>query len=260
MKLYLQYFSIHLKSALQHKASFVMTMVGQGMTTLFSFASLYFLLDRFGNIKGYSFSEVLLCFSSIFMSFALAEGVARGFDTFSGIISNGQFDRMMVRPRSEILQVLGSRIELTKLGRVLPAMAALLYAIVGAEFTWTAQKKLTLFLMIGGGVVLFMSLFLIYATICFFTLEGLEVMNIFTDGGRELAQYPLDIYKKGVMRFFTFFVPLALVNYYPFLYLIDRNPYPDYFGTIAPLGTLLFLGVSYGLWRIGVKHYQSTGS
>jgi len=66
-------------------------------------------------------------------------------------------------------------------------------------------------------------------------------MNIFTDGGRELAQYPLDIYKDWVLKFFTFGVPLAFVNYYPFLYLIDKNPYPDVVGMLSPLITILFL-------------------
>lgn len=34
-----------------------------------------------------------------------------------------------------------------------------------------------------GGVC---GLFIVYAALCFFTTEGLEVMNIFTDGGREI--------------------------------------------------------------------------
>ena len=34
----------------------------------------------------------------------------------------------------------------------------------------------------------------------------LEVKNILTDGGKNLAQYPIGIYKKGVMFIFTFII------------------------------------------------------
>jgi ABC-2 type transport system permease protein len=194
------------------------------------------------------------------MAFALAECFGRGFDSFSGIISNGEFDRIMVRPRNEVLQVVGSRIELTRIGRLLQALIIFIYVFRTSSIVWSTDKIITLILMLIGGVCLFFGLFMIYASICFFTLEGLEFMNIFTDGGRELAQYPLDIYKKWVVKFFTFVVPLAFVNYYPFLYIIGKN---NGYGTLymfSPIFSVLFLVPSYLLWRFGVRHYKSTGS
>jgi len=260
MRLYLKYFSIHLRSAMEYKTSFFLTAIGQGMTTIFSFLSMYFLFNRFGSIEGYSFNEVLLCFSTIFISFALAECFGRGFDRFSVIISNGEFDRIMLRPQNEIIQVLGSKIEFSRVGRLLQAIVIFVYGISTCGVQWTLGKIFTLTLMIIGGVCLFFGLFMIYAAICFFTIEGLEFMNIFTDGGREIAQYPLNIYKDWVMKFFTFVVPLAFVNYYPFLYLIDRVQKNKVLYMISPLCAILFLVPSYILWRIGVRHYKSTGS
>ena len=260
MKLYMKYFSIHLRSAMEYKTSFILTAIGQGLTTFFSFLSMYFLFNRFGSIKGYTFNEVLLCFSTMFISFALAECFGRGFDTFSNIISNGDFDRIMVRPQSEILQVLGSKIELTRIGRLIQAVVIFAYAIITCGVEWNKEKVLTLTLMILGGVCVFFCLFVIYAAICFFTLEGLEFMNIFTDGGRELAQYPLDIYKDWVLKFFTFIIPLSFINYYPFLFIIDKYEGSKSFHMLSPLVSFLFFIPSFLLWRFGVRHYKSTGS
>ena len=260
MRLYFKYFSMHLRSAMEYKTSFFITALGQGFTTFFAFLSMYFLFNRFGSIKGYSFNEVLLCFSTIFMSFALAECFGRGFDAFSGIISNGEFDRIMVRPQSEVLQVIGSRLELSRMGRLTQALMVFIYAIISCGVQWSFSKIVTLALMTLGGICLFFALFMIYAAICFFTLEGLEFMNIFTDGGRELAQYPLDIYKEWVVKFFTFVVPLAFINYYPFMYIIDKNKGYDIFYMFSPIVSILFLFPSYVLWRFGVRHYKSTGS
>lgn len=260
MNLYYRYFLIHLKSMMEYKKSFIITAIGQGFTTLFSFLSIYFLFDRFGNIKGYTFSEVLICFSTIFMSFATAECFARGFDSFSSIIGNGEFDRIMVRPRNEILQVLGSRIELSRIGRFLQGLMIFVYSIFTADINWSFEKGITIILMLFGGIILFSSLFMVYGGICFLTLEGLEIMNIFTDGGRELSQYPLDIYKEGVKIFFTFIIPMAFINYYPFLFLIDKCDGNRFLYMISPLVTILFFIPCYTFWKIGVKHYKSTGS
>ena len=77
--------------------------------------------------------------------------------------------------------------------------------------------------MILGTIIIYAGLFILRAGISFFTIQSLEIMNIFTDGSRDLAQYPLNIYQKWVKKFFTFILPLALVNYYPLLYLIDKT-------------------------------------
>ena len=213
---------------------------------------------RFNTVEGFNFSEVLICFAVMLTSFSLAECFFRGFDTFGGIISNGEFDRIMVRPRNEMLQVLGSKIEFTRIGRFLQAIIVLSYAIPKSDIIWTADKIITLCLMIIGGTFLFAGLFIIYAGICFFTIEGLEFMNIFTDGGKEFGKYPLSIYGEGILKFFTFAIPLALIQYYPLLYLLGRTDNPLYM--ILPVFGILFLLPSYILWRFGVRHYKSTGS
>ena len=194
------------------------------------------------------------------MSFALAECFGRGFDRFSSIISNGEFDRIMLRPRNEIIQVLGIKIEFSRIGRLTQAIIIFIYGIVTCVVEWTIGKILTLTLMVLGGVCLFFSLFMIYAAICFFTIEGLEFMNIFTDGGREIAQYPLNIYSKWVLKFFTFIVPLAFVNYYPYLYIINKVTENTILYMISPVCAILFIVPAFGLWKIGVRHYKSTGS
>ena len=258
MRLYLKYASIILRSQMQYKASFVMSSVGQFLVAFTTFLGMYFMFSRFNSVNGFTFGEVLLCFAVILTAFSLAECFVRGFDAFSGIISNGEFDRIMVRPRNEIMQVLASRIEFTRIGRLLQAIAMFIYAIPTSGVEWSSDKIITVILMIIGGFLVFSGLFIIYASICFFTIEGLEFMNIFTDGGREFGKYPLSIYGEGVLKFFTYIVPLALFQYYPFLYLIGRTNNAVYM--LLPLVGILFLIPCLMFWKIGIRHYKSTGS
>ncbi len=258
MKLYLRYFIIHLKSIIQYKTSFLLTALGQFLVSFNVFLGVYFMLHRFYRIKGFTFSEVLLCFSILLMGYTLAECFARGFDTFSSTISNGDFDRIMVRPRNVMLQVLGSKIEFTRVGRMLQAIVMFIYGIYKSQVDWNFNKIITVIFMIIGGAVLFTGIFIIYAAFCFFTIEGLEFMNIFIDGAREFGKYPVNIYGKRVLQIATFIVPYTLVQYYPLLYLLEKDAKDWYM--FLPLLAVLFIIPCYLFWKVGIKHYKSTGS
>lgn len=243
---------------MEYKTSFIMTTLGQFLVAFNVFLGVLFMFQRFNEVKGFRFSEVLLCFSIVLMQYSLAECFARGFDGFASLLSNGGFDRIMVRPRNIVLQVLGTKIELTRLGRMLQAIIMFVYGIVNAQVSWTAARILTVIFMIIGGTAVFFGLFVIYAALCFFTLEGLEFMNVFTDGAREFGKYPISVYGNKVLLLCTFLVPYALIQYYPLLYILGKSDRAFYMG--LPLAAILFLVPCFLLWRVGVRHYKSTGS
>ncbi|NLG85095.1 MAG: hypothetical protein GX493_10930, partial [Firmicutes bacterium] len=255
MKLYFKYLSILLKSQMEYGTSFWLLVLGQFFVPLSVFAGLYLLFGRFGQIKGWSFFEVALCFAVIHMAFAISECCARGFDTFSTLVASGEFDRLLVRPRSTVLQVLGSRFEFTRIGRLLQRGAVLVWARLNLSISWNIWKIATLILMVASGVFIFTGIFILSATLCFWTIQGLEVANIFTDGGREMAQYPLDIYKKWLARFFTFVIPFGCVNYLPLMYLLDKMEGRGILHMLSPLAGMAFIFPSLLIWRFGVRHY-----
>lgn len=258
MRLYLKYFSMNLKSQMQYKISFFLTALGQFLVSFSALLGIWFMFYRFNKVEGFSFQQVLLCFAVVLMAFSIAECFGRGFDVFSRMLGNGEFDRVLVRPRNEVFQVLASQMEFTRIGRFAQALLVFCYAIPTAGIYWTWDKIFTLFLMISCGSVVFFCLFLINAALTFFTVEGLEVMNIFTDGGREFGRYPFSVYGREVLSFYTYIIPLALFQYYPLLYLLGMQKSPLYM--LTPLIGLLFVLPAYALWRFGLQNYKSTGS
>lgn len=258
IKLYLKYFSIHVRSAMQYKTSFIMTAFGQFLTSFAAFISILILMNRFQSVGGFSVREVLVCYSTILMSFSIAECFFRGFDTFSRMISNGEFERMLTRPRNLVLQIIGSRIEFTRIGRLVQSLVVLCVVLPQSNIDWSIAKAVTLVLMILGGVVIFTGLFIVYASICFFSTDGLEFMNIFTDGTREFGVYPLSIYGKYILKFYTFIIPIAMVQYYPLLFVLGRVDSILYM--LCPLASVIFLIPCLILWKIGVRHFRGTGS
>jgi len=257
-RLYWRFLLMHLKSQMQYKASFALALFGRFLATFTVFLGMRFMFLRFNAVEGFTFEQALLCYAIAITGLALPECFGRGFDVFPTLISNGQFDRALVRPRNEILLVLASTAEFSRLGGVAQAVFMLVYALPRCGVHWTLPKALTLSFMIAGGVAVFSGLFLLYAAVSFWTIQGLEFMNIFIYGGNEFGRYPYSIYGKRVLFFVTFVVPLALAQYYPLLFLLDRAPTPLY--ALTPLGCFLFPPLAWLLWRAGLRRYVSTGS
>jgi len=256
--LYLKFFAMHLKSQMQYKVSFFLTATGQFLVSFTTFLGILFMFSRFKEVEGFTYQQTLLCFAVVLMAFSLAEMLGRGFDVFPRMLGNGEFDRALVRPRGVIFQVLASKMDFTRIGRILQALIMFCYAIPKSGVLWTPDKILTLCLMVLCGSLVFFALFVVYAAFSFFTVEGLEFMNIFTDGGREFGRYPFSIYGEGILKFLTFVIPLALFQYYPLLYLLDIEK--NVLFMFTPLFGLLFLLPAYAFFRIGLRCYKSTGS
>lgn len=174
-------------------------------------------------------------------------------------VKKGLLDRILTRPRSVTLQVLCSDFILSKIGRVIESIILIVYGTCTINVKWDFYKFIVLILMILGSCILFFSILLLKASFSFWTIEGMEAMNIISDGGRELSSYPINIYVKWFADIFTYIIPFGMVNYYPLQYLLGYENVPVWYG-ITPLFTLVFMCVCFVIWKIGLKQYASTGS
>ena len=258
MRLFLKYVSMHFKSQMEYRVSFILTTIASFMILFTMYFSIIALFQTFHNIKGFILFEVLLCFSTVLTGYSFAEGLIRGFDMFDGLIVRGDFDRLLVRPKSIFLQVLGSEIAFSRVGRIVQSITILCISVYNIKIPIVSFKMLVVLLMVIGSFCVFAGIFILSASFCFLTVQGLEVRNILTDGAREMASYPMGIYKREFFYFFTFVVPISCVNYFPLLYVLGKNDIM-YYG-MMPLVGILFLGASIFVFYRGVRRYAGTGS
>jgi len=263
IRLYGRYASISLRGQMAYRASFLMQTIGQFLLTGIEFLGIWALLNRFGQIKGWTLPEVAFFYGLISITWSLADAVTRGFDVFAGTVKSGEFDRLLLRPRSTILQLFGHELTLRRMGRLIQGLFVFGFAVAAADIEWSVPRVSLVVLAVAGGVCLFVGLLILEATSAFWTTEGLEVWNAFTYGGVTMSQYPLDIYRPWFRRFFLVVVPLGCISYLPGVAVLGR---PDPLGTpvplqwAAPLAGPIFLLACLQVWRFGVRRYQSTGS
>ncbi|NVB77939.1 MAG: ABC transporter permease [Kofleriaceae bacterium] len=257
LSLYLRYVAISIRAQLTYRATFAMKAVGQLLVTGIEFFGIWALFSRFGTLGGWTLREVGLFYGLVDIGLAIADSVGRGFDKFGTLLKAGDFDRMLLRPRSVVLQLLGYELQLIRIGRFTQGLAILVWACL--PLAWTPTTAVLLVASILSTSSLFLGIVVLQATSTFWTIESLEVWNAFTYGGNYAAQYPMSIYRRWFQRFFTAIVPLALASYYPARAILGRDPVGGVH-LLGPLAGFAFLALTFGVFRLGIRRHASTGS
>jgi ABC-2 type transport system permease protein len=264
LALYGRFVSQSVRATLQYRLSFVLMAVGYFITSGVEALGVWALFDRFGMLGRWSLAEVALLYGMVNVAFPISEALARGFDVFGQeFVKTGNFDRVLLRPRSTVLQLAGYEFQIHRIGRLLQGLIVLGIAMWLLPVEWTLWRLALMAFTILSGVVFFYALFIFQAALSFWTVESLEIMNTLTYGGVETAQYPLAIYKPGFRRFFTFVVPLGCISYFPAVAILgieDPLGSARWMQVAAPLAGYLFFAASLIAWRFGIRHYTSTGS
>jgi ABC-2 type transport system permease protein len=264
LRMYARYVGVSLRSQMVYPAAFAWSSFGAFATTIVDFFGVWALFARFDQVAGWRFAEVALLYGVVSVSFAIADAVTRGFDIFGELfVKTGDFDRLLVRPRSTVLQLLGYELRASRIGRLGQGVLAWVIAAQLSTVPWSWGAAGTLAFAVAGGVALFSGILVLQGTLAFWTVESLEIANALTYGGVEAGQYPLDVYARWFRNFLTFIVPLAGVVYFPVAWVLgraDRTALPSWALPFTPAVGFLFLVIALGVWRIGVRHYTSTGS
>lgn len=248
----------------RYPASALMLTLGQFLATGIEVIGVWALFHRFGEVQGWGIGEVALFYGLVNCMFAVADALGRGFDVLgTEFLRTGTFDRLLLRPRPLALQLMGHDFRISRLGRLAQGLLVLGFATVQAGIAWTPATVAIALWALAGGVALFLGILVLQGTLSFWTVESLEIANVLTYGGVQAAQYPLALYAPWFRRVLTFAVPLACVAYYPVLVILGKaDPLgaPAWVGLVSPLAGFVFLAAAFGAWRVGVRHYASTGS
>jgi ABC-2 type transport system permease protein len=229
------------------------------------FAILALALNRFGGIAGWSLAEVAFLYGLVEFSFGLMDLLFSGVDppVVSGLIRTGALDAMLLRPVRLFVQFLGNDLVLRRLGRMVQGAAIFGLALWLNPVEWTGAKLAYLPVVVAAITAFNGALFIAGAAICFWTVQQVEVVNLFTYGGVMMQSYPQHIYPQPIRLFFTYIIPGALMVYYPALFFLDKpDPLgaPLWFGFLAPAIAVLALLAAIAFFRLGLRHYASTGS
>lgn len=263
ISVYASLLGAQVKGQLSYKSSFVIELFGYFVGNVIDVAAIYFLFQRFPQIRGWTMGEVYYLYGTGSIAYAIAQLFAESLEKVPEYIRSGDFDQFLTRPLPAVLQIIPHSFRLNRFGRFAQGAFALSLAAprLGISF---GPRELALFaLTVGCAVFVYFGLFLGNAAFCFWTIQGAEAFNAFTYGGVEMSKYPITIYRRWMRSLFLYGIPVGFVSYYPSLLLLGKkDPLGGaaWLAFLSPLVAGLFALGMWIFWRSGVKRYQSTGS
>jgi ABC-2 type transport system permease protein len=243
----------------------MLEVLGNVITMGLFFLTFALVFSRFGAIGGWTLGEIAFIWGLTEAAFGTMDMIFSGFDYdfFGPMIRKGQFDQLLLRPVNITLQVMGSRFVLRRLGKITEGLTIFIYGLTQIDINWSVIQIAYIPIVFISEVLFFGSLFIIGATTTFWTMERLEILNIFTYGGSEIMAYPMHIFPRPIRMMFTYLVPAIFISYYPATFILNKpNPLnaPPFFAFLAPLVAAVTMIIALRFWEFGVKNYQSTGS
>ncbi len=263
LRLYFHSMQMNLRAHFEYKLSFFLQFLGQFVMLFGEFLAVVLVVDRFHGVKQFNGNDLLFFFGILSVEFYTCEFFFRGITNFSPYVKNGRLDTFFLRPRGIVTQIISYEMDVRRIGAILVGVFALFLSIHNASIHFTFLKTLIFLLSMVGGCSLIVGLFMLDASLTIFSVQSIEIFNIFTYGGRSTAQYPLTIYKQPIKLLFMYVVPFFFTTQVPAAYILDKEIYTfssPLWAFITPFSGILFLCVAYFILRIALLNYRSTGS
>src|SRR5579883_1032247 len=118
IRLYLRLIAMQVKAQMQYKVDLILDVLTYFLVTALEFATLLIYFVPFPTLLGWKMGEVALLGAVVSIGFGLAELFGGGIDNFEGLIRQGDFDRILLRPVTALMQVSTTQFRLRRFGRI----------------------------------------------------------------------------------------------------------------------------------------------
>ena len=251
---------LNLKARLQYGRSFLYDAMYHVLAYSFEFLAVWLILNKFTNVGGWSFFEILFLHAlAYFIRATTAALVWDSMSQMSNLVRDGKIDRFLVAPINSFYYLLGTNFGVWSLSHIAFGAGVTIIAAFFLNIHWTLTSIVFLIMGILAGVLIFSSLIIIGGALSFWTVRSNYFLWILLDT-MPLINYPISIYPKMLQSVLTFIIPIALINYFPTSYILGKSNISGFMMLAILISGLILIWLSYKFWWLGTKHYQGTGS
>jgi ABC-2 type transport system permease protein len=244
-----------------YRADILLWALGIVVINLVDLALLGVLLRTFTTLGGWSIWEIVYLYCAFLAALGLQQLFTWRFIFIQEYVQEGTLDPLLLRPSPPLLQIAGSELAYKDLAHIGLGLAGIAVAAARIGLPWTPTRLAWLVVLLTSGAVVLGGITLALCSLAFWTVRS----RVFLFGTEELQEifqhFPAHIFGKWFLRLTSTVLPFAFVNYYPTLTLLGRaGQPPSLLAYASPLMALLVAAIALGIWRLGLRRYQSTGS
>jgi ABC-2 type transport system permease protein len=247
-----------MKAILAYEADFVILMISAGLVQITGFLFIWTIFQRIPDINGWTFWQVVMMMSLIFITEGVGSLFFEGTWRVSRLVYNGNFDMYLVRPVSPIVQVLAGAVGFNGLGNIVTGGALLAISLSNAQVQWTPGRALMLVILVVSAATIRVAINLGTAASVFWIRTPWSLVPFFVHQLGEFGKYPITIYSLAVQAMVVVVIPFAFVSFFPVAYLFNMEAWST-IGLLTPLVAVYCLFMAVWIFRFGLRRYESTG-
>ena len=247
--------------SMEYRTYFFAWLVSNPLSYIFGLISLRVVVSQFQPLGGWGFEQLAFLYGMGIISHALSVIFFVQTWFMGSLVTQGEFDRMLLRPLSIPFQFCFSRLTIGCISDLIPGIVIFIYGCAAVAFQLTLSSIASLLLALIGATLLRAGIYFITGSIAFWTKRGMTdiAFNIFDLSIR----YPMSIYPKAIQFLLTFLIPVGFIAFYPASQLLNMQT--DTFLPWSLCMWTFFIGVIIYIlgmlvFKAGLKRYESAGS
>lgn len=256
LKIYFTLLYANLKILTRFRADFILLILSGSLTQTLGVIFILTIFNRIPSIDGWNLQEILLIFSIVYVVEGLVSIFFDGLWSLTSVINSGEFDRILLRPISPMIQIATLGFGSQGIGNSLIGIVLLCYSMVSLDIL-NIWNIFLVFIFIITGVVIRVSINYCVATISFWTKNGNPLM-IANYTLSEFSKYPMSIFSLPLQALITI-VPYAFISYVPTIFLLKKEG-SIFLISVYPVMIIYSVYFMFMFFSRAIKRYESSGN
>jgi len=262
-QLYFRLIQISLLARMQYRANFIVGLLGVIVWNVVNLGLIGVLVTQFTSLNNWTVWEMVFLYCLWILGHSLYSLFFSHTRQLEEYLIEGTFDQFLLRPASPLIQLLGRELQYTEIADVLIGVTGISLAYAQLGLHWDIWKWSFFLVAVISGALIVWTMDLLIACSAFWTGRSRGTFIIVSPFYNLVHQYPVDIFGNAFRIIVTSLIPVAFMNYYPSLFLLDKLDRAGsawWLSYMSPIVALMLIGIVSIVWQLALKQYTSSGS
>ena len=262
-QLYFRLIQISLLAHMQYRANFIVGILGLIVWNIVNLGLIGVMVTQFTSLNNWTLWELVFLYSLWILGHSLYSLFFSHAKQLEDYLIDGTFDQFLLRPASPLIQLLGRELQYLEIANMFIGLTGISLAYAQLGLHWDIWKWSFFIIAILSGAIIVLAINLLIACSAFWTGRSRGTFIIVSPFYGLVQQYPVDIFGNAFRVIVTSFLPVAFLNYYPALFLLnklDRAGSAWWLSFMSPFVAILLVSILSGVWQRALKRYSSSGS
>lgn len=260
LRIYRSFIKQYLKTLMEYRTDFLIGILSFFVTQASNIIFISLIFQRIPSLNGWSYHQVLF----IYGFSQIPRGIDHLFTDNLWLLANfyvrsGAFDKYLLRPINPLFHLIAERFQPDAFGEIIIGVIIFTYAYIQLGLQFAAVQWILFIVAVLSGVVIYTSIKLIGGSVALWTKRSQHLLFIVYQMA-DFSSYPLSIFSGFIKAILTFVIPFAFVAFIPASYFLGQPAISMTILTCVGVAVFLWIIAYHGVWKAGLRGYESTGN